>query len=45
MKQAEIIQSTINREQLMSTGMEKGLAVPHCRTISQKTHFDNGDSS
>jgi len=30
--QAEIIQSTINREQLMSTGMEKGLAVPHCRT-------------
>ena len=30
--QADIIQSTISREQLMSTGLEKGLAVPHCRT-------------
>ncbi|MDD7984049.1 cation:proton antiporter [Lentisphaera marina] len=30
--QADIIQSTISREQLMSTGLENGLAVPHCRT-------------
>ncbi|WDE96424.1 cation:proton antiporter [Lentisphaera profundi] len=30
--QADLIQSIINREQLMSTGLEKGLAVPHCRT-------------